>query len=58
MMGTLDKMNSKISKVKERLANEQLAEKKSKTDEMTNKLIESKENSEIITKENLLQDIT
>ena len=51
-------MNSKISKVKERLANEQLAEKKSKTDEMTNKLIESKENSEIITKENLLQDIT
>lgn len=58
MMSTLSKMNTKIEKVKSKLQSEQLAEKKNKTDEMTNKLIEAKQNSEIITKENLLTDIT
>jgi hypothetical protein len=42
MMSTLSKMNTKIEKVKSKLQSEQLAEKKNKTDEMTNKLIEAK----------------
>jgi hypothetical protein len=41
-MSTLSKMNTKIEKVKSKLQSEQLAEKKNKTDEMTNKLIEAK----------------
>ena len=50
MMRTISKMNIKIEKVKEKLNNDSMIDKKTKTDEMTNKLIESKENSEIITK--------
>ena len=45
MMSTISKMNSKIEKVKERLNNDSMVDKKTKTDEMTNKLIVSKENS-------------
>ena len=50
MMATIAKMNVKIEKAKEKMKAEQLAEKKNKTDEISNRIIESKENSEIITK--------
>ena len=51
-------MNTKIEKVKKRLQNEPIDPKTTKNNEMTDKLIQSKESSEIITKENLLTDIT
>lgn len=58
MMQTLSQMNNKIEHVKKRLQNDHIDNKKHKTDEITHKLIQSKESSEIITKENLLSDIT
>ena len=45
MMSTLTKMNTKIERVKQKLHNEKLDEKKTKTVEITDKLINSKENS-------------
>jgi hypothetical protein len=42
MMSTLTKMNTKIEKVRSKLNNDAFSEKKTKTDEITNKLIESK----------------
>ena len=58
MMATLTKMNTKIESAKKRIHQDPIDPKKQKTDQMTNKLIQSKESSEIITKENLLTDIT
>jgi hypothetical protein len=40
------------------MAHDAIDSKKQKTDQMSDKLIQSKESSEIITKENLLSDIT
>ena len=54
MMSTLSKMNKKIENAKSKLIQEEHMQKKSRTDEITQKLITSKETSEIITKENLL----
>lgn len=50
-------MNKKIEKAKNKIKNEP-EEKQHNVHETAQKLIESKENSEIITKENLLTDIT
>ena len=50
MMATLSQMNNKIEKARTRLQNDKIAEKKEKTDEISDRLINSKESSEIITK--------
>ncbi len=45
-MSTISQMNTKIEKAKKKLQNEtNNSEKKNKTDEITNKLIQSKESS-------------
>lgn len=58
MMNTLSKMSHKIEKARTKLNEGAMSDHKAKTDEMTDKLIQSKESSEIVTKENLLTDIT
>ena len=49
-MNTLSKMNTKIEKAKIRLGVDPLPHKHAKTGEIADKLIQSKESSEIITK--------
>lgn len=58
MMNTLSKMNNQIEKVRHKMQEKPPSDKNAKSNEIADKLIESKESSEIITKENLLTDIT
>jgi hypothetical protein len=57
-MATLSQMNTKIEHVKKKLQTDPIDHKKNKTNEITDKIIQSKETSEIMTKEDLLSDIT